>query len=162
MAYIRVKEWGLQIPRVKRSNFFLTADCKSAGTPSGRLSDWKPLKWQKWDNAMYRFRWNGYLTHEKSFFSKKVSKTHFCIKSKAIHLTNNILRQWYFLFLFTRSIIEVSLKYHKTSIESSSKHNKGSEDIKHINDIPPSTNIWTLYAHRLGTQWTKPGWLILI
>lgn len=92
-----------------------------------------------------------------SFSAKKVSKSHFCYKFKAIHLTNNILRQWHFSFLFTRSIIEVSLKYHKTCIESSSKHNKGSEDIKHMNDIPPSTNIWTLYAHRLGTQWTKPG-----
>ena len=28
---------GLQIPRFNRSNLFFTADCKSAGTPSGRL-----------------------------------------------------------------------------------------------------------------------------
>lgn len=28
-----------------------------------------------------------------SFSAKKVSKSHFCIKFKAIHLTNNILRQ---------------------------------------------------------------------
>ena len=41
---IQIKKMGIANPRGEVVEHFLTADCKSAGTPDGRLSDWESAR----------------------------------------------------------------------------------------------------------------------
>ena len=127
-------------------NLLATYDCKSAGTPGGRLAGQDAYEWfVDWEK----------LTHERYFFAKKVSKSHF--RLTIIGYTANtqcLTKNNTFHFLLQ----EVSLKYHKSSLLTILPRNRPklwALNARSMGNRCPTHGLsmpitWALSAHQMG------------